>query len=168
MTKSRIELQTIIIAVLCTFAVSVIGQKTLYDYQEVKKEKIQLTEKENICQMIEVAPYASWFQSLDGCQTWYNEAFQAEFGAYSREKIMRQLTVTDKDVVKTNKPHMQVLILNLNDKQNSYNVLTYPVYGKSGAIVGVGGVAIAESPFKDSGNRTTLNVSSIKAQPTEY
>ena len=167
MTKNRIELQTVILAALFTFATAVIGYKTLYDYQEVKRRKIQLTQRENICQLIEVAPYASWFQSLDREQLWYNEAFNKEFGAYPEAQIMQQLNVMEPEVLKTDKPKMQLVHLKMNEQEKTYNVLAYPVLDKEGKIAGVGGVAVANTLLTDN-PRVTLHLELLQPLDTDY
>lgn len=167
MTKNRIELQTVILAMLCTLAVAVIGQKTLYEYQEVKREKIQLTQKENICQLIEVAPYVSWFQSLDRDQIWNNDAFNKEFGAYPREQVMQQLNVMEPEVIKTAKPKMQLVHLKMNEQEKTYNVLTYPVLNKQGKIAGIGGVAVADTLLPNN-TRVTLQLKLLRPLNTDY
>lgn len=159
MTKNRIELHTIILAFLCTSAVALIGRQTLLDYQQVKKERNQLVLKNNICQLIEVAPYASWFRNIDHRTDWFNQAYTQQFDAAGAENFLQQLITTESQVTQTLKPMVQVVEVTEGRSKGNYTVLAYPVYDDHQKFVGVGGVAIKDA---------AINGLELKAKPNVY
>lgn len=144
MTKSRIELHTIILAFLCTCAVAVIGRQTLVEYQQVKEEKSRLVLKKDICQLIEVAPYASWFRNTKQQTAWFNQAYERQFDQQSANSFLRQLITTEEEIQKTMKPMVQIVAVDEGRAKGDYTVLAYPVFDETGEFVGVGGVAIKD------------------------
>lgn len=149
MIKSRIELHTIILAVMFTSAAALIGYQTLSEYQRVKEEKTQLTLKQNICYLVEMAPYASWFRNLNHETDWFNHAYQQQFDKTSAENFLRQLITTEDEILQTRKPVVQLITVTEGSGRGSYTVLTYPVFDDTRELVGVGGVAIKDATLKN-------------------
>ena len=149
MTRSRIELHTIILAVMFTSAASIIGYQTLSEYQKVKKEKTQLTQKQNICYLVEMAPYASWFRNPNHECDWFNNAYQQQFDKKSAENFLQQLITTEDEILQTRKPVVQQITVTEGSGKGSYTVLTYPVFDDTRELVGVGGVAIKDAALKN-------------------
>lgn len=158
-TKNRIELHTIILAFLCTSAVALIGRQTLLDYQQVKEERNQLVLKNNICQLIEVAPYASWFRSAQHHTNWFNQAYLQQFDEKGEADFLQQLITTEQQVTRTLKPMVQVVAVTEGRGKGAYTVLAYPVYDDQQKFVGVGGVAIRDA---------AINGIELKNQPNVY
>lgn len=149
MTRSRIELHTIILAVMFTSAAAIIGYQTLSEYQKVKQEKTQLTQKQNICYLVELAPYASWFRDADHKCDWFNNAYQQQFDKQSANDFLQQLITTEDEILQTQKPVVQQITVTEGRGRGNYTVLTYPVFDGAQKLVGVGGVAIKDAAFKN-------------------
>ena len=149
MTKSRIELHTIILAFMFTSAAAIIGYQTLSEYQHVKDEKTQLTQKQNISNLVEMAPYASWFRNANHECDWFNNAYQQQFDKQSADDFLQQLITTEDEILQTRKPVVQQITVTVGTGRGAYTVLTYPVYDDNRELVGVGGVAIKDAALKN-------------------
>lgn len=160
MIKSRIELHTIILAVMFTSAASLIGYQTLSEYQRVKEERTQLTLKQNICYLVEMAPYASWFRNKNHETDWFNQAYQKQFDKMSAENFLSQLITTEDEILQTRKPVVQLITVTEGTGKGAYTVLTYPVYDDARELVGVGGVAIKDAALKNGTLPTITDIES--------